>query len=132
MLDSTLRLKKSPRFRFAGQITGVEGYVESSAIGLLAGKFAAAEKLNKSFDLKSIRPPETTAHGALLSYITEGAKAETFQPMNINFGLLPAANENGLTNIPKKLQKKEKRKLISERALFDLGLWKTTYQNFFN
>ena len=132
LLDSTLRLKKYPRFRFAGQITGVEGYVESAAIGLLAGKFAAAEKLNKSFDLKSIRPPETTAHGALLSYITEGAKAETFQPMNINFGLLPAANENGLTNIPKKLRKKEKRKLISERALFDLGLWKTTYQNFFN
>ena len=132
LLDSTLRLKKSPRFRFAGQITGVEGYVESSAIGLLAGKFAAAEKLNKSFDLKPIKPPETTAHGALLSYITEGAKAETFQPMNINFGLLPAANENGLTNIPKKLRKKEKRKLISERALFDLGLWKTTYQNFLN
>jgi methylenetetrahydrofolate--tRNA-(uracil-5-)-methyltransferase len=132
LLDKTLRLKHLPRFRFAGQVTGVEGYVESSAMGLLAGKFAAAEKLNNLFDLKTLSLPKTTAHGALLSYITEGAKAETFQPMNINFGLLPTANEDDLSKIPKKLRKKEKRKLISGRALDDLELWKTTYQNFLN
>jgi methylenetetrahydrofolate--tRNA-(uracil-5-)-methyltransferase len=85
LLDRQLRLKTMPRLRFAGQITGVEGYVESAAIGLLAGRMAAAQAQGKSFNA----PPIETAHGALLSHITEGANIETFQPMNVNFGLFP-------------------------------------------
>lgn len=85
LLDGTLRLRSRPNIRFAGQITGCEGYVESSAVGLLAGRFAAAEILGN--DLPS--PPVTTALGALLGHITGGAEAETYQPMNINFGLFP-------------------------------------------
>ena len=91
LLDATLRLKAMPRLRFAGQITGCEGYVELAAIGLLAGRFAAAEKLGEPILL----PPPTTAHGALLGHIT-GGHIETidegpssFQPMNVNFGLFP-------------------------------------------
>src|SRR5580698_4199837 len=92
LLDGTLRLKAAPRLRFAGQITGCEGYVESAAIGLLAGRFAAAERHGEPLAL----PPRTTAHGALLAYITgdhldtidEGPSS--FQPMNVNFGLFPA------------------------------------------
>ena len=91
LLDETLRLKAEPRLRFAGQITGCEGYVESAAIGLLAGRFAAAERLGERPHL----PPPTTAHGALLTHITGGhietidAGPASFQPMNINFGLFP-------------------------------------------
>jgi methylenetetrahydrofolate--tRNA-(uracil-5-)-methyltransferase len=91
LLDATLRLKTAPRLRFAGQITGCEGYVESAAIGLLAGRFAAAERLGETPAL----PPPTTAHGALIGHIT-GGHIETidkgprsFQPMNVNFGLFP-------------------------------------------
>ena len=83
LLDGTLRLNAQPRLRFAGQITGVEGYVESAAIGLLAGRFAAAERLGQAPRV----PPQTTALGALLAHVTGGANAETFQPMNCNFGL---------------------------------------------
>src|SRR5919198_1497642 len=91
VLDATLRLKAEPRLRFAGQITGCEGYVESAAIGLLAGKFAAAEQLGEPITA----PPPTTAHGALLAHITGGhvetidAGPRSFQPMNVNFGLFP-------------------------------------------
>lgn len=85
LLDGTLRLKSRPQIRFAGQITGCEGYVESSAIGLLAGRFAAAELLGRPIAL----PPETTALGALLGHITGGADADSYQPMNVNFGLFP-------------------------------------------
>ena len=85
LLDATLRLKSRPHIRFAGQITGCEGYVESAAIGLLAGRFAAAELLGRPIGL----PPATTALGALLSHITGGADAESYQPMNVNFGLFP-------------------------------------------
>jgi methylenetetrahydrofolate--tRNA-(uracil-5-)-methyltransferase len=85
LLDPELRLRAMPRLRFAGQITGVEGYVESAAIGLLAGRFAAAARLGHS----ASPPPPTTALGALLAHITGGANAETFQPMNVNFGLFP-------------------------------------------
>ncbi|MBY0355085.1 MAG: methylenetetrahydrofolate--tRNA-(uracil(54)-C(5))-methyltransferase (FADH(2)-oxidizing) TrmFO [Rickettsiales bacterium] len=85
LLDASLRLKTAPHVRFAGQITGVEGYVESGAIGLLAGRFAAAELLS----LPQIQPPAETALGALLSHITGNADAKTFQPMNVNFGLFP-------------------------------------------
>src|SRR5712675_1736428 len=91
LIDATLRLKAAPRLRFAGQITGCEGYVESAAIGILAGRFAAAQRLAKPLR----PPPPTTAHGALLGHITGGhietidAGPRSYQPMNINFGLFP-------------------------------------------
>ncbi|MBV8060966.1 MAG: methylenetetrahydrofolate--tRNA-(uracil(54)-C(5))-methyltransferase (FADH(2)-oxidizing) TrmFO [Alphaproteobacteria bacterium] len=85
LLDHQLRLKQKPHVRFAGQVTGVEGYVESAAIGLLAGRFAAAEIMGAPF----LQPARTTALGALLAHITGDAEAETFQPMNVNFGLFP-------------------------------------------
>ncbi len=85
LLDGQMRLTAQPRLRFAGQITGVEGYVESGAMGILAGRFAALERLGRA----SVPPPNETAMGALLSHITGGADAETFQPMNVNFGLFP-------------------------------------------
>ncbi len=85
LLDGQMRLKADPRLRFAGQITGVEGYVESGAMGILAGHMAAAQALG----LETPPPPSTTAMGALVNHITGGAEAETFQPMNVNFGLFP-------------------------------------------
>jgi methylenetetrahydrofolate--tRNA-(uracil-5-)-methyltransferase len=85
LLDKTLRLHKAPHIRFAGQITGVEGYVESAAMGLLAGLFMSADQLGQEIKI----PSQTTAMGALLHHITEGAEATTFQPMNVNFGLFP-------------------------------------------
>ncbi len=85
LLDARLRLRADPRLRFAGQITGVEGYVESAAMGLLAGRLAAAERLR----LPLAPPPPTTAIGALLAHVTGGAEASLFQPMNVNFGLFP-------------------------------------------
>ncbi len=85
LLDGTLRLKAAPHIRFAGQITGCEGYVESAAIGLLAGRFASAELRGTALP----PPPRETALGALLSHITGEAEAETYQPMNVNFGLFP-------------------------------------------
>jgi methylenetetrahydrofolate--tRNA-(uracil-5-)-methyltransferase len=111
LLDAQLRLKARPALRFAGQITGVEGYVESAAIGLLAGRFAAAERMGGAFS----PPPETTALGALLNHITRGADAKTFQPMNINFGLFPemATDAHG----------RDRKKLMSRRALADLDQW---------
>jgi methylenetetrahydrofolate--tRNA-(uracil-5-)-methyltransferase len=89
LLDGRMRLKARPALRFAGQITGVEGYVESAAMGLLAGRMAAAERLGRAIP----PPPETTAMGALLRHITGGAEAKTFQPMNVNFGLFPPLEE---------------------------------------
>jgi methylenetetrahydrofolate--tRNA-(uracil-5-)-methyltransferase len=85
LLDCELRLKSKPNIRFAGQITGCEGYVESAAVGILAARFAAAELRGETF----APPPAETALGALLGHITGGANAETFQPMNVNFGLMP-------------------------------------------
>ncbi|MEM9583167.1 MAG: methylenetetrahydrofolate--tRNA-(uracil(54)-C(5))-methyltransferase (FADH(2)-oxidizing) TrmFO [Pseudomonadota bacterium] len=85
LLDDQMRLRSKRHLRFAGQITGVEGYVESAAMGLLAGRFAAAEILGQS----STAPPPETAMGALITHITGGAEAKTFQPMNVNFGLFP-------------------------------------------
>src|SRR5204863_103935 len=82
LLDATLRLKAMPRLRFAGQLTGCEGYVESAAEGLLAGRLAAAERLG----LARVAPPATTAMGALLHHIPGGGDAATFQPLNVNFG----------------------------------------------
>jgi methylenetetrahydrofolate--tRNA-(uracil-5-)-methyltransferase len=111
LLDGTLRLKAMPRLRFAGQITGVEGYVESAAMGLLTGRFAAAERRGESI----APPPATTALGALLGHITGGADAATFQPMNVNFGLFPP--------LERKIKRKERRAELSRRALADLGQW---------
>ena len=85
LLDAQMRLKSRPHIRFAGQITGVEGYVESAAMGLVAGRLAAAEMRGRSLRA----PPPDTAMGALITHITGGAEARTFQPMNVNFGLFP-------------------------------------------
>jgi methylenetetrahydrofolate--tRNA-(uracil-5-)-methyltransferase len=130
LLDATLRLKAVPRLRFAGQITGCEGYVESAAIGLLAGRFAAAERRGETPDL----PLPTTAHGALLAHITGGhvetidAGPRSFQPMNVNFGLFPplaasptrGPNGERLRGTAKTLAK---RRALTSRALSDLDSW---------
>jgi methylenetetrahydrofolate--tRNA-(uracil-5-)-methyltransferase len=115
LLDARLRLKAEPRLRFAGQITGVEGYVESAAIGLLTGRFAAAERLGRA----AAPPPATTALGALLGHITGGADAATFQPMNVNFGLFPPLEPVG-RRAPKG---KDRRQELARRALDDLDGW---------
>jgi methylenetetrahydrofolate--tRNA-(uracil-5-)-methyltransferase len=114
LLDAGLRLKAEPRLRFAGQITGVEGYVESAAIGLLAGRFTAAEALG---DAPSA-PPPTTALGALLGHITGGAEPTTFQPMNVNFGLFPPVPVEG-----KRLKGRDRKRAMTARALADLDAW---------
>jgi len=113
LLDGTLRLRVEPRLRFAGQITGVEGYVESAAIGLLAGRFAAAEALGSPI----APPPPTTAIGALLVHITGGADATTFQPMNVNFGLFPSLSE------APQLRGRERKAALARRALNDIEAW---------
>ena len=134
VLDTSLRLKAMPRLRFAGQITGVEGYVESAAIGLLAGRFAAAERLGRGMR----PPPPETALGALLNHITGGhivtdadatsAAPRSFQPMNINYGLLPPLDETPMISADgKRLKGPErgmaKKKLQSRRALDELSRW---------
>ncbi|MDG5494102.1 methylenetetrahydrofolate--tRNA-(uracil(54)-C(5))-methyltransferase (FADH(2)-oxidizing) TrmFO [Niveispirillum sp. BGYR6] len=117
LLDGALRLKSMPRLRFAGQITGCEGYVESAAVGLLAGRFAVADRLGQEPAL----PPRTTALGALLAHITGGAEAETFQPMNVNFGLFPPVTERQPNG--KELHGKDRKLAYSRRALADLAVW---------
>lgn len=124
LLDHTLRLKSEPRLRFAGQMTGCEGYVESAAIGMMAGRFAAAELLNQEPNM----PPQTTAVGALLNHVTTGANAETFQPMNINFGLFPLPSDELLRpKMPngrrKKLKGKDRKKVYTDIARQDLQSW---------
>jgi methylenetetrahydrofolate--tRNA-(uracil-5-)-methyltransferase len=112
LLDGELRLKTMPNVRFAGQITGCEGYVESAAIGLLAARFAAAEAKGRAL----APPPLETALGALLAHITGGADAETYQPMNINFGLMPP-----LTG--PRAKKADRKKLYTDRARASLAEW---------
>lgn len=119
LLDHTLRLKARQSIRFAGQVTGCEGYVESAAIGLLAGLFAATEKMAQEIVL----PPQTTALGALLAHVTGGASAETFQPMNINFGLFPPPPEKDENN--RRVKGRDRKKLYTSRALSDLTQWQT-------
>jgi methylenetetrahydrofolate--tRNA-(uracil-5-)-methyltransferase len=133
LLDASLRLKVMPRLRFAGQITGVEGYVESAAIGLLAGRFASADALGRA----GLPPPATTALGALLNHITGGhlvaddgerASARSFQPMNINYGLIPdldvAPRHDKLGQRLKGPERgREKKRIMSRRALADLATW---------
>jgi len=111
LLDPTLRLKSRPNIRFAGQITGCEGYVESAAIGLLAGRFAAAELRG---DVMT-PPPVETALGALLNHITGAAEAETYQPMNVNFGLFPP--------ITGRTKKADRKKMYTDRARAALAGW---------
>ncbi len=116
LLDEYLRLRSAPRLRFAGQITGVEGYVESAAIGLLAGRFAAAERKGQ----KMKAPPITTGLGALLGHITGGADADTFQPMNVNFGLFPPPP---IPEGKRKIKGRERKLAYATRALNDLERW---------
>ena len=113
LLDKETRLKSSPNIRFAGQITGVEGYVESAAMGLIAGRFAAAEILG----LQKDEVPLNTATGALLNHISGGADLKTFQPMNVNFGLFNPINslKSG------RKARKDRYKAYTDRAKF---LWK--------
>jgi len=112
LLDRELRLKSKPCIRFAGQITGCEGYVESAAIGLIAARFAAAEAEGRSLP----PPPVETALGALLGHITGGADAETYQPMNVNFGLMPPLSGP-------KAKKADRKKLYTDRARSALKEW---------
>lgn len=126
LLDRSLRLKADPRLRFAGQVTGVEGYVESAAVGLLAGRFAAAERLGRPIEA----PPATTALGGLVGHITGGHLehgAGSFQPMNINYGLLPPMAPPKRDAEGRRLGAKEKTRLkkraMGERALADLKAW---------
>ena len=112
LLDETLRLKSAPHIRFAGQITGCEGYLESAAIGMLAGRFAANPDLGP--------PPQTTAFGALLAHITGGADASTYQPMNVNFGLFPPLDLEG------KSKKADRKRLYTTRAREALDAWLPT------
>ncbi len=127
LLDQTLSLKGFPHIRFAGQITGCEGYVESAAIGLVAARFAAAEALGKAAKL----PPLTTAHGALLAHVTGrlavAGEARNFQPMNVNFGLFPPIEQplrdaNG-ARLRGKAKTVERKRALTRRALRDFELW---------
>ncbi len=117
LLDGTLRLKARPALRFAGQITGCEGYVESAAVGLMTGRFAATERLGQT----PSPPPVTTAMGAILNHITAGAEAETFQPMNVNFGLFPPVE--GTDERGKRLRGRKRKQAMSARALRDFDAW---------
>ncbi len=111
LLDGELRLKSKPNIRFAGQITGCEGYVESAAIGLIAARFATAELRGQRLP----PPPPEIAIGALLAHITGGADADTYQPMNINFGLMPP--------LPERTRKADRKKAYTDRARAALAEW---------
>ena len=129
LLDARLRLKAAPRLRFAGQITGCEGYVESAAVGLIAGRLAAAERLGEELEA----PPPTTAIGALLNHITGGhielieSGPRSFQPMNVNFGLFPLIVEPRFDEAGKRLAGPERglarKRALSARAERDLMAW---------
>jgi len=110
LLDRQLRLKSAPHVRFAGQITGCEGYVESAAVGLMAGMMAAAELGGRAW----APPPRTSAMGALMAHITGDAEAESYQPMNVNFGLFPPLPD---------VKKKQRKEAYTERAKGDFGAW---------
>jgi methylenetetrahydrofolate--tRNA-(uracil-5-)-methyltransferase len=132
LLDPELRLKSAPHIRFAGQITGVEGYVESTTIGLLASRFAVAQMTNTPVSA----PPATTAFGALLAHITLNAEASSFQPMNVNFGLMPMlgdmpapVDENGKRLRGKaRMQAKKiaRQRAFTSRARDDFNGWLST------
>ena len=111
LLDRQLRLKSAPHIRFAGQITGCEGYVESAAVGLMTGLMAVAELTGELWQA----PPRTTAMGALLAHITGDAEADSYQPMNVNFGLFPPVDPD--------VKKKLRKEAYTLRAKADLGGW---------
>ena len=120
LLDEQLRMKARPGLRFAGQITGVEGYIESAAIGLMAGIMTASEVTSAAWT----PPPVDTAHGALLAHITDGADADTFQPMNVNFGLFPPIDLVTTPNGKKrKLRGRERKMAYAARALESFAGW---------
>ncbi len=126
LLDGTLRLRAEPRVRFAGQVTGVEGYVESAAMGMLAGRFAAAERFGRAIE----PPPAMTALGALLAHVTGGhivGNNGSFQPMNVNFGLFPPLDAPTHGADGKKLKGEErgraKKLALAERALAAIEEW---------
>ena len=120
LLDEQLRMKARPGLRFAGQITGVEGYIESAAIGLMAGIMTASEVTSAAWT----PPPVDTAHGALLAHITGGADADTFQPMNVNFGLFPPMDLVTTPNGKKrKLRGRERKMAYAARALESFTGW---------
>ena len=129
LLDARLRLKALARLRFAGQITGCEGYVESAAVGLIAGRLAAAEMTGYALD----PPPATTAIGALINHITGGhieaidAGPRSFQPMNVNFGLFPPIAAPGLDESGRRLRGPERgvarKRALSARAFDDMERW---------
>ncbi|MCB1380196.1 MAG: methylenetetrahydrofolate--tRNA-(uracil(54)-C(5))-methyltransferase (FADH(2)-oxidizing) TrmFO, partial [Alphaproteobacteria bacterium] len=130
VLDSGLRLKSAPWLRFAGQITGVEGYVESAAMGLIAGRMTASERLGRSF----VAPPATTAHGALINHITAGhlettdARGSSFQPMNVNFGLFPPIakiRQQDGRRLKHAEQAQARKRAYTARALADFDAWLT-------
>ena len=114
LLDDQMRLRSRPNIRFAGQVTGVEGYVESAAMGLLAGRMAAAEMLGQTLP----PPPPDTAMGALVTHITGGAEAKTFQPMNVNFGLFPPIDARG-----GRKGRKDRYKAYTDRAKEAFQAW---------
>lgn len=127
LLDGTLRLRAEPRVRFAGQVTGVEGYVESAAMGMMAGRFAAAERLGRAIE----PPPPTTAFGALIAHVTGGHIGDgkaSFQPMNVNFGLFPPIDAPTHGPDGKRLKGEDrgraKKLALAERALGDLDAWR--------
>jgi methylenetetrahydrofolate--tRNA-(uracil-5-)-methyltransferase len=128
VLDDRLRMKAMPRLRFAGQITGVEGYVESAAMGLIAGRMTAAERKGEIF----VMPPPTTAHGALVNHITGGhlettdARGSSFQPMNVNFGLFPpvaAPSRLEGTRLSHADRALARKRAYTARALADFDRW---------
>jgi methylenetetrahydrofolate--tRNA-(uracil-5-)-methyltransferase len=128
LLDETVRLKALPHIRFAGQITGCEGYVESAAVGLMAARFAAAEFFGRAPEA----PPLTSAHGALLAHVTgrlgvPGERGRDFQPMNVNFGLFPPLDDAVVGEDGKRLRGKAKvlakKRALSRRALADFAAW---------
>jgi methylenetetrahydrofolate--tRNA-(uracil-5-)-methyltransferase len=117
LLDDRMRLRSKPHLRFAGQITGVEGYVESAAMGLLAGRLAAAAMLGRDLG----PPPPETAMGALVHHITGGAEAKTFQPMNVNFGLFPPNDAKG-----GRRGRKDRYRAYTDRAKLAFADWLRT------
>lgn len=119
LLDGRLRLKSAPHIRFAGQITGVEGYVESASMGMVTGILSAYEALGKD----CLLPPPTTALGALVAHLTGNANVETFQPMNVNFGLFPEPADPHADDKKRRLKGRDRKKALSDRALRDIAPW---------
>lgn len=121
LLDEYLCLKTRPHLRFAGQITGCEGYIESAAVGFLAGYFSACRQMGKT----PVLPPRTTAFGAMHAHLTDCVNIEDFQPMNINFGIFPLiSGETTVNGKFKKIKGMDRKKAYAERALRDLENWK--------